>query len=186
MCQRIVLARASGVLSGKLPQTTWEPARSHHYWIRSPRTRITKRWWHYEIKQRGLCPGISFQEENKGPPIWLSDWQEKASILELVCIAELWEGWTRALFPSADLWFFQFLLNEHFLTLLPQKCPSSTEDMLFPVQGTATRELTRLVVRWLRRVGLQDLVECSKISRCYIEMEWIFSLYLFVCKHEHI
>lgn len=100
MCQ-IVLARASWVLSGKPPQTTWGPARTHHYWIRSPGTRITKRWWHSEIKQWCLCPGISLEEANKGPPIWLSDWQGKGSTLELVCTAELWEGWTRALFPSA-------------------------------------------------------------------------------------
>lgn len=36
---------------------------------------------------------MSFEEENKGPPICLCDWQGKGSILELVCMAEHWEGW---------------------------------------------------------------------------------------------
>lgn len=80
-------------------------------------------------KAMGLCPGISFEEENKGPPIWLSDWQGKGSILELVYIAELWEGWTIALFHQQLLCSFQFLLNEHCLTLLPPNCPSSNQDI---------------------------------------------------------
>lgn len=128
MCQRQAWeAAALGPLSGKPVQAKYEVAVSHHHWVKSPRTRITGKWWHSETKLWLVRPGISLEEENKGPPIWLCDWQGEKSVFQLSmdsCVP----GRARlspSSFLSTFLRCFQSFPSEHFPNILPENCPSS-------------------------------------------------------------
>lgn len=89
---RTGLATAPGVLSGKPFQSTWEAATTHHYWIKSPRTKITEKWWHSEIKQWVLCPGISLWGKTRGLRFSCVIGRGRRAYLSSVRIAVLWAG----------------------------------------------------------------------------------------------